>query len=502
MTLLFPLPLQDLLDKIIMVLHPTEQAFLVGGALRDTLLGLPTYDLDIALSADAIGVARRVADSLGGAFYPLDEERDTARVLLFQPDGSRQILDFAGLRGPDIKSDLRARDFTINALAVALKKPQVLLDPLGGAKDLRAGILRACSDGVFIDDPLRILRGVRQATAYRLRMQPETIRLMRRAIHLLPRISAERVRDEIFRILDGDHPAANFRVMDTLGVLDYIFPEIAALKGVEQSAPHHDDVWSHTINVVSKLEKVLNVLSLQHDPEEAANWHLGFISVQLGRYREEIHQHLVDSITTGRSQRALLFLAALYHDSGKAETGSMDDNGQIRFFKHEIAGWRLIENRARVLRLSNQEIKHVETIVRNHMRPFYLVQAGPPPNRRSVYRFFRDTGPAGVDICMLSLADTLATYGPALPREIWADHLTVVRSLLDAWYERQDEEVYPRALLKGGDLINHFGVSPGPQIGELLDVLREAQAAGDVSNRDQALELAESWLKTREETTG
>jgi tRNA nucleotidyltransferase/poly(A) polymerase len=126
------------------------------------LLGRTIHDLDFALAGDAIRSGRRVADALGGAFYPLDTERGTGRVILTQADGARQVLDFARLRGPDLESDLRGRDFTINAIALDLHHPQQLIDPLNGANDLRAQQLRACSLTSLSDDPLRGLRRARR----------------------------------------------------------------------------------------------------------------------------------------------------------------------------------------------------------------------------------------------------------------------------------------------------------------------------------------------------
>jgi tRNA nucleotidyltransferase/poly(A) polymerase len=238
------------LEQIREALPPDTQAYLVGGAVRDMLLGRPTHDLDFVLPADAVKISRRVADALHAAFYPLDEERDTGRVVQIDPDGSRQVIDFSVLRGPDLESDLRARDFTVNAIALDLHAPQVLIDPLGGAADLHAKRLRACSPLSFEEDPLRVVRGVRLAAAFGFRILPETRRQMGQAVSSLERISPERLRDELFRMLGGPQPWTAIRALDLLGALPYILPELPALKGVDQSPPHVQDVWSHTLSVL------------------------------------------------------------------------------------------------------------------------------------------------------------------------------------------------------------------------------------------------------------
>jgi putative nucleotidyltransferase with HDIG domain len=490
-----PLAFDPLLEHLSAALPANVSAYLVGGVVRDALLGRRTHDWDLALSGRAIPAARQVADSLGAAFYPLDDTHDAARLILPQPDGSRFFLDFTGLRGPDLESDLRARDFTINAMAVDVRQPQALLDPLSGVADLRAKKLRACAPTAFTDDPVRILRGVRQAAALRFQIVPETRMLMRQAARLLRSVSPERLRDELFRILDGPNPEACLRALDLLGALAEVLPELPRLKGVEQAAPHIFDAWDHTLGVVQKLGVVLDALRPDYDPDQAASLSLGLAVLRLGRYRQLINAHLNASLNIDRSLRPLLFLAALYHDIAKPQTRQVDELGRVRFFEHEQRGAELVSKRARALHLSNAEVERVTLIVRHHMRPLLLAQAGDAPTPRAIYRFFRDAGPAGVDICLLSLADVLATYGAALPQAEWARHLNIVRGLLEAWWEHPEESVSPPAVVNGRDLMDVFGLSPGPQIGQLLEAIREAQAIGQVDSRDEALALAKQLLE-------
>jgi tRNA nucleotidyltransferase/poly(A) polymerase len=490
-----PLAIHPLVDTVRGLLPPDTQAFLVGGAVRDALLARSTHDLDFVLSKDAIATARRVADHLDAAFYPLDKERDYGRVILSNSTEGQYIIDFAVFQGVDLESDLRARDFTINAMALDVRSPQALLDPLGGAADLRSKQLRACSPDSFTADPLRIIRGIRLASDFDFHIQRETRDRMRQASHQLARVSPERVRDELFRVLGSARPKAALFALDLLGVLPVILPELKEQKGVNQSPPHINNVWEHTLDVVQRLVLILNVLGPDYDPDSAASLHLGLLALRIGRFREQILTHLDTRLNADRTVRPLLLLAALYHDAGKPSTRSVDEDGRIRFFNHEQEGERLIARRGKQLQLSNPELAHLKTIVRHHMRPLLLAQTGQPPTRRAIYRFFRDTGPAGVDICLLSLADVFATYGHTLPQDVWIEHLDVVRTLLEAWWERPEESISPIQLLTGDDLISELGLEPGPIVGELLEGLREAQATGQVSNRREALDLAGDLLK-------
>ncbi len=341
-----------ILDDLRRVLPDDLTVYLVGGAVRDALLGRPVRDLDFALAAPAIPIARRVADALQADFYPLDPERDTGRVIVRQADGSRLLLDFAALRGPDIDSDLLGRDFTLNAIAIDLRSG-ALYDPLGGAQDLRDRSLRACSPSTFADDPLRILRGVRLAAELGFHLLPESRKAMKTAVVLLGDVSTERLRDELFHILEGPRPAACLRALDLLGALDPILPELQALKGIEQPSPHVYDVWEHTLAAVDALEGILAVLAPAWDAEQAADLFEGLLSLRLGRYRQALAGHFGLPLNVNRSLRGLLFFAALYHDIAKPDTLRADEDGQLRFWGHDKEGALLAARRARWLALSN-----------------------------------------------------------------------------------------------------------------------------------------------------
>lgn len=486
-----------LLEKVIAALPSDQAIYLVGGAVRDLLLGRPVHDFDFALARGGISVARQVANALKADFYPLDPARDTGRVLVGQPDGTHILLDFAAFRGDTLDTDLLGRDFTLNAIALDPRTLQVF-DPLGGARDLKEKRLRACSPSAFNDDPLRILRGVRLAAHFGFRILPETRQAMKESAARLADVSSERVRDELFRILEGPAPAACIRALDLLGALAVILPELASLKGISQPAPHVYDVWEHTLAVMAALEAILAALAPDYNPEKAADLLNGLLVLRVGRYREQISAHLSTLLTTGRTPRGLLFLAALYHDVAKPQTQKVDEAGQMRFWEHDQQGAEMAAERARQLALSNEEIAWLETVIRMHMRILFhtnrLLKDGRPPTRRAIYRFFRDSGAAGVDLCLLALADLRATYGQTLPQETWAAALDVVRLLLENWYEKPAESVNPPLLVNGNELMQELNLKPGPKVGELLEAIREAQAMGEVSTRAEAIALARKKL--------
>jgi len=492
-----PLRLSDRLEQVRAIVPSDLEIYLVGGAVRDALLDRPTHDLDFVLSGDALKVGRQVADALKGAYYPLDEDRSIARVLVRAPDGTQDVLDFNRMRGQDLESDLRARDFTINAMAVDLRNPGALLDPLGGAADLLAKQLRACSPTAFTDDPVRVLRSVRLAAAFHLHIQRNTLREMKAELEGLENVSPERLRDELFRILAGPQPASAVHALDMIGTFEYFLPELNALKGVGQSPPHVSDVWSHTLDTLRKLESLLGLLEQDYDPDKSSSLMMGLLTLRLGRFREQISAHLRTLFVPDRALRPLLFLAALYHDIAKPQTRFVDEGGRVRFFNHDSLGANLVQTRANSLHLSTEEIARLTTIVRHHLRPVLLGQAEQLPSRKAIYRFFRHTGAAGVDICLLSMADVMATYGSELPQDVWIRHLDCVRALLEAWWEHPEESVAPPLLLNGRELMEALNLPPGRHIGEILEAVQEGQATGQISDRDGALALARALLDAK-----
>jgi tRNA nucleotidyltransferase/poly(A) polymerase len=487
-----------LLDAVRALLPADLPVYLVGGAVRDAVLGRPVHDLDFATPPGALKLAKKLADKLSGAFFPLDDETDTARIVVQRPDGTRDFLDFAGYRGDSLEADLLGRDFTINAISIDVHSGQVI-DPLGGLHDLREKRIRACTETSFTDDPVRILRAIRQAAAFDFSIQPETRKLMRAAVSLLPKASPERQRDELFKMLEGPKPDASVRALELLGVLPVLLPELPALKGVEQSAPHVHDVWAHTLAVLRHLDGVLAVLAPEYN-EEKGNADLlnGLLALRLGRYRKQVGEHLGSRLNADRSARALLFFAALYHDVSKPQTRLAEASGRIRFFGHDEKGALTAVKRGMALHLSNDELDRLKLIITYHMRihPHTDRKAGEgkDPTRRAIYRFFRDTGEAGVDLVLLALADMRATYDHTLTQERWTACLDVCRILLEAYYEKTEEIVRPPQILTGNDLIKEFNMKPGPEIGKLLEAIRETQAAGKLSTREEALAFSRGWL--------
>lgn len=473
-----------------------EPVVLVGGSVRDLLLGRELHDLDLAVPGGGLELARRLADVMHSAFVPLDTERDTGRAVLTGPDGQHLSVDFAAWRGPSLAHDLHQRDFTINALAAHVRGTAAeIIDVTGGLSDLEARLLRTVSPQALADDPLRCLRAVRLAaelSPWRFRLEHDTARQIQQHAVQVALSANERVRDELARTLAAAEPQRWLDLLSDLGLLAVVLPEADALHGVAQTPPHIHDVFDHTAQVLAYAAFLTGWIAGQDAPAAALD---AAVCHALEPFQPVLAHHLAETIGVSLGSRAqALRWAALCHDWGKPATRAVvidPDSGQprARFFGHEDVSAELTTAALRRLRFSEAEVRWVTAIVAGHMRPHHLAAAG-QLSRRAVYRYYRSLGPAGVDTALLSLADLQATGGPEQSLAGWQRHIDLVIRLLDDFFNRPQEVVRPAPLIDGHDLRAALGLGPSRLIGQLLEAVAEAQAAGELHSREQALAYA------------
>jgi len=464
---------------------PECKAYLVGGFVRDWLVGRDTADLDIAVNGDSLAIAQEAAELVDGRYVMLDEENRVGRVVI-AGEAEPWHIDITSYAG-DIERDLLRRDFTVNAmgldLAAFVSGEILLLDPSGGEEDLRKGLLRQVSDRVFDRDASRLMRAVRLSRELNLEIEPITednIRLNSKLMELVP---SEKVREELLRILALPYAGNSVRYLDDLALLCRIIPEIDAMKGVKQPKEHYWDVFDHSIESIAALEYILR----------ESDWVYGRGGLlEVVPWQPEIQQHFNKVIAGGSSRRTLLKLGMLLHDIAKPEDKTVEDNGRIRFLGHTKDGAAAAANILGRLRFSTGEIRYVEKLIYHHLHPAQMSHEG-MPTHRAIYRFFRDTESAGIDIIYLALADYLAVAGPRVDIDEWHMQIEQVRYIIDV-HNKQESEILPVRLLTGDDLINEFRMQPGKDIGRLLKLVREAQAAGEISTREDALQYVRNEM--------
>ncbi|MHB8817834.1 MAG: CCA tRNA nucleotidyltransferase [Bellilinea sp.] len=489
---IFPLP--AILEILRQQVSETKKIYLVGGAVRDLLMQRHGHDLDFVVTGDVLPVARKVADAIGAAFYVLDAERQIARVIYQSEAGQRWYLDFSLIRGATIQEDLQARDFTINAIAIGLDQLDRFIDPLNGAQAIKDRQLRICSQNSFMDDPLRVLRAVRLSADLGFKIPSDTLAGLKAAIPELSRVSVERQRDELFHILESRHATLGLRTGFMLGIFQKLLPEVTALQGEIQAAPHVYDVFDHTLAQTESLRSLYDLLVEPYAADKGSNLIFGLALMEIGRYREDLQRHFAVRLNPDRSLFGLMMLAALLHDGAKPFVRTIDGDGRMHFFEHDALGAEMAAQRGKDLALSTGEVDRLTVLVRHHMRIHHLAKSDHEVSRRSIYRYFRDLGDAGVDMVLFSLADKLATYGVTITPADWQKELHIGRQLLEAWFVNKEAHIQPVKLITGSDLIAELQLQPGPQFGDLLEAVREAQAIGQVGTREEALEFAREWV--------
>jgi poly(A) polymerase len=452
-----------------------QKIYLVGGSVRDLIIGKRDIkDIDLLMASGSEDVARRFADAIGGSFFFLDEERKITRVVKHTGSDSIQF-DFTNFEGPDLNTDLGRRDFTINAMAldlsdfIAKKSLKGLIDLFHGQEDVKNRLVRVTKPEVLDEDPLRLLRAVRFAATLEFTIEDDAAQQIRKRSKLISKPSPERVRDELFLILSERNAEKHLMLMDSLGLLTPLFPELEPLRGFAPGRYHVHDVLVHSIKtagyVDSVLDDVVNI-SEEHGPSVLA--------------------HLEKTLELLVPRKAALRFACLVHDNAKPETYSNAD-GHVRFHGHDNVGAEKAVSICRRFRLSRDTEKMVAKVVKQHMRLFNLAAPG-GPSRNAMYRYCRDLGDALPESLILAQADARAT-SELMPKDKYTDTTKPMAAVLDYYYSKF-LKVEAKPLVSGQDLIDR-GLKPGPKFRELLDELKERQAEGTLKDRQAALEYLE-----------
>ncbi len=446
-----------------------QDVYLVGGAVRDALLNQPVNDLDFVCEKDTKKIAKLAADHFQGAFYCMDEVRETFRVIL-PGDMNSLKMDFMAMRGKSLEEDLLDRDFTINAMAVNLQDPQKLIDPLLGAQALREKRLTACSPKSFITDPVRILRGIRFAAEGQYQIEKSTREWMKSAVEGLRHTSIERKREELFRMLDHPKAATSLRALDWLGCFPYLLPELITAREREGKA-----WWDALLSQIDHWYTLLKFTEEQYSAEGAQEALIGLAVLKLGIFRSHIHTHFSMPVEPKRGRKGFAILAILIN--AVAESLGRD------LLPMEVA---------RQYHLSRTEIQWIQDFVRATKAITLLLEQQHPPAAVQVFQYFQQAPRSGIDAVVSALAREFGVAREQPTFQRWERMLDVCRILLDTYWNHP-EVIQPPILLTGDQLIEAYQLDSGPEIGELLAMLREEQAAGNVKN----LAEAHQWLQEK-----
>lgn len=447
-------------------LRDAQEVWIVGGAVRDAVLGREVADLDLAVAGDPGAAALAIGAELGEHAFELSAEFGTWRVAA-QRHGWQ--IDVTALRGGSIEADLGERDFTIGAVAVPLDGEEPI-DPFAGLTDLADRRLRAVSEESFTADPLRLLRAPRLAAELALEIEPRTVSLARAAADRAAEPAGERRLAELRQLLGGPDPLRGLGLLGELGVTAVVLPEVERMRGVEQGPNHHLDVYDHTLAVLE------HTLEVESDLERFA-----------GDRADEVAELLDEPLADEMTRRTALRFGALFHDIAKPDTRAERD-GFVGFRGHDQVGAETIGRICERLRASRRLTRHLQALALHHLRLGFLISEMPLPARR-VHAYLRATEPVTVDVTLLTVADRLSARGkgPIASPEMVAAHLQLAREMIAAGLDWRREGP-PPPLLRGDEIAAELGIEPGPELGSALAELEAAQYAGEVTDRAGAIE--------------
>jgi poly(A) polymerase len=451
------------------------ELYAVGGTLRDICLGHPAADVDLAMMGDVMAFAQGVASHLGAAYVPMDAVRGEARVVYHK----RDILDFARFKGDNLIADLQHRDFTINAMACPLatlltRDAPAFLDPHGGWQDLGARRIRMVSPGSFAEDPLRLLRALRFAATLDFRLDPVTHAAMETAVPRLREVAAERLHSEILKLFAAPSSHPHIVTMAGLGVLDTLFPELAAIRGIPCRPGHPLDLFEHSIRTYQAVEALIN------NPGS----HLPTIAEIVSQYCQ------------GKERQALVKWAALLHAIGRAVEGPEASQELAITCGHAVSSAQQWEQTGNRLKLSRKHIDFVKTLIAQNGRALKLpmLEAQGRLTLRFMHGWCKELRDSMLGVFVLALGHTLASGSESLAGDSAVALGQHAARIWEVYRRRVLPVITGPRLVTGRDLQQLFHLPPGPRFKSLLDELEVARVEGQIRTRAEALQWVEAQL--------
>lgn len=455
--------------------------YLVGGFVRNLLLKQPNDDIDFLVQGNPYIIAQKSAEALAGTFIVLDSERLVYRVAI-KINNEIISFDFSGFENGRLVENLINRDFSINSMAILLKKyidfmdkvpVEDIYDYTGGVQDIGEKLIKVNHKDTFHQDPLRMLRAFRLAAVYGLNLSKETLELIKTNVYLIKEVSGERIRDEIFKVLKCKNSLVFINLMWDSGLLGEIFPEIIELDKTEQNGYHSVNVWSHCLQAMASFEN--------------NKW-----KDVTGNYLNQIESYLDEEITNGRNKGDLLKFTLLFHDCGKPATKGIKDDGRITFYGHDEVGAKKIRKICDRLVLSTKEKEFVIHIIKHHMGPLTLFTL---KNRSetAIRKFFRKSQPEALGILLHAYSDKNASRGSLQKREDFISLKLMIKDLIEIYFNNKLVQHY-ESILTGKELIAIFNLDSGPNIGKILTRLEEEYIKRGNMTKNEAINFCQEII--------
>lgn len=437
----------------IKIIPKIKGAYIVGGSIRDIILGRSPFDYDIVVIGNPEKFAKKIAAKKSDHIIELGKkDQKIIRVI-----SDNKIFDISSVNGDTIEDDLLKRDFTINAMACSLSSGKII-DCTGGMKDIADKKIRMVSDTAFEKDPIRLIRAYRIGASLDFEIDTNTVSAIRKNAKRIKNSAGERIRAEFLRVLQTPKSHHYISQMADTGLLFAIFPELSTLKGCFQNKFHQYDVFEHTMKAFYHLENILNNKIIHNIDENTAS---------------------------------LLKFAILLHDTGKPLVKKVDNEGNVRFYGHSKKGAEITKEISFRLKLSTKEKYFIDFIIRNHIRPLHLFTAkrkGSLTNK-GITRFFIKCGDITPCLLLHSIADMKGKGNKDEKKFI-----DFAKNMISIYFS----EFMPRkkipVLITGNDLINEFSLSPSPLFKIIISKVEEARLSNQINTRQEALLLVKKLL--------
>jgi tRNA nucleotidyltransferase/poly(A) polymerase len=446
-----------------------RKAWLVGGAVRDILLGKTPKDLDIITAENAFEYAQILAQRLDTKSIRLGK----APFIIHRISKSGYIYDIANLNGSSIEQDLLRRDFSINAIAWELPSGS-MIDCTSGFKDIKQKLIRMVSDIVFKNDPIRLLRAFRLASTLTFQVEKKTFLAIKDHAHLVKTAAAERVHIELLKILGTPNCTETIMVMKRAGLLQHILPEVTKLEKCHQNQYHDFDAYHHTMAALSALEEILAAPEIILKPEHF------------------IFKKKVDLLQ--KPER--LKLALLLHDIGKPLSRSVGFDGKVHFHCHEKTGMVMAEKICRRLALSNRMRTYITFIIGNHLYPMLLFLENKTGrlSEHTTIKLFRKIKALTPDLLLHAAADFSGKRRSNDRVVIPSEFINFTQKLLVNYFNYLESIENHPPLITGCDLIKIFGLTPSPLFKTILNAVEEGRLTDQLKSRSEALRWVKSFV--------
>lgn len=459
------------------------EVYAVGGFTRDLILKAKYKDIDLVVNKDAHKFAEKVTKSLNAKMFVLDDIDKIYRIVIKDSDIAN--IDISLIDGETIEEDLKNRDFTVNAAAFELKyfneyKKHIVYGVKDCEKDLKSKSLNTVSPDAFKKDPLRMLRAFRFMAELGLKITDKTLKQIKKDAKLINKAAPERIKNEFFIMLSSKNASKTISLMDKSGLLESIFPEIKDMKKASKKYYYHPGgLFQHSFETMEAAENILNNLKK-------------FFPDNYKELEEHFNEKGIYSENVSRS--SLLKFVALFHDMAKPETAKKEGN-KIRFFGHEDAGAEKICKIMNRLKMGKKDIANAKLLVQNHMRPSTLTKNN-IVTKKAALKFFRDIADNTPDLFLLSMADwhSYKRLKVFAPKELKMQEKSL-RKLISFYFEVKNFKPLPK-IINGNIIMRKFKLKPGPWIGELMEIVIEAQEAEEIKDEKEAIKLISENLNS------